>query len=169
MHLEGSLSPTQLFDSAKHNNISLPIDDPAFSSPETLRERYSKFTSLDDFLHYYFIGMSVLCTAQDFEDLIYNYLHHANTQQVKHAEVFFDPQAHTPRGVELQTNMEGLIRGKEKAHAEFGITCELIPCLLRHLPPADCHEAYLSFRPYLESGKAKGWPSTALAVRYYAW
>lgn len=156
MHLEGSLSPEQLFDAAKRNNISLPTEDPAFASSEALHERYTRFTSLDDFLHYYFIGMSVLQTSEDFEELAYNYLHRAHSEHVEHAEVFFDPQAHTSRDVELSIIVEGFTRGKERALSDFGITCELIPCLLRHLPPADCHEAYLSFRPYLESGKVKG-------------
>lgn len=156
MHLEGSLSPTQLFESAKRNGIPLPTDDPAFSSVEALHERYSRFTSLDDFLHYYFIGMSVLRTSEDFVKLAYGYLSHAHTQHVEHAEVFFDPQAHTSRGVALSTVMEGLIRGQKMAQAEFGISCDLIPCLLRHLPAPECHEAYLSFRPYLESGEVKG-------------
>lgn len=156
MHLEGSLSPALLFDLAARNNISLPSDDAAFSSPGTLLDRYSRFTSLDDFLHYYFIGMSVLLTSEDFESLAYNYFSKAHSQRVVHAEVFFDPQAHTSRGVELSTIVSGFQRARERAKVDFGITSELIVCLLRHLPPAECHQAYLEARPYLESGEVKG-------------
>lgn len=156
MHLEGSLSPALLFDLATRNKISLPTDDPAFSSANALLDRYSRFTSLDDFLHYYFIGMSVLLTSEDFESLAYNYFSKAHSQRLVHAEVFFDPQAHTSRGIELSTIVSGFQRARERAKTDFGITSELIVCLLRHLPPADCHEAYLLARSYLESGEVKG-------------
>ncbi|KAG9806878.1 hypothetical protein KCU98_g22483, partial [Aureobasidium melanogenum] len=87
MHLEGSLSPEVLFTLAKRNNITLPQDDTAFQSPETLLARYDRFTSLDDFLHYYYIGMSVLISDSDFEDLAMDYFRHAAADGVAHAEV----------------------------------------------------------------------------------
>lgn len=77
IHLEGTLSSAFEFELAKKNNIELSQDDPAFKSPESLLERYSRFTSLDDFLHYYFIGMSVLRTSEDFEELAMAYFKHA--------------------------------------------------------------------------------------------
>ncbi|KAK0634497.1 adenosine deaminase [Bombardia bombarda] len=162
MHLEGSLSPELLFALAKKNNISLPSPfptvsrsgpgtaeeqdeiDPAFASPATLRARYAAFTSLDDFLHYYYIGMRVLLTADDFEELAYAYLARASLEgNVRHAEVFFDPQAHVSRGVTVAVIVEGWERAVERVEGEFGggkgrkITALLVPCLLRHLEVED--------------------------------
>jgi adenosine deaminase len=137
MHLEGSLSPEVLFTLAKRNNITLP-DDGAFQSPETLLARYDRFTSLDDFLHYYYIGMSVLISDSDFEDLAMDYFRHAAADGVAHAEVFFDPQAHIERGVSYKTVLAGFSAARARAEKEFGITSELICCFLRHLPVLDC-------------------------------
>jgi adenosine deaminase len=91
MHLEGSLEPSLLFQLAKENGIHLPSDeDPAFASVDSLLERYKHFTSLDDFLHYYFIGMSALRKQSDFEALAWQYFVRAKADGVIHAEVFFD-------------------------------------------------------------------------------
>lgn len=136
MHLEGALEPSLLFNLAEANAISLPSpdEDPAFTSPETLFERYRDFTSLDDFLHYYFIGMSVLVKLSDFEDLAWNYFVRAKKEGVAHAEVFFDPQAHTQRGVEYSTIFQGYNKACQRARNELGISTELTVCFLRHLP-----------------------------------
>lgn len=142
MHLEGALTPAVLFKLAAKNNITLPSDDPAFASPETLRERYQNFTSLDDFLHYYYIGMSVLITASDFEALACDYFEHAAADGVVHAEVFFDPQAHLSRGVSYEVVLNGFNAARERAQREFGISSELICCFLRHLPAADCEATF---------------------------
>lgn len=138
MHLEGSLSPEVLFTLAKRNNITLPQDDDAFQSPETLLARYSRFTSLDDFLHYYYIGMSVLISESDFEDLAMDYFRHAAADGLAHAEVFFDPQAHIERGITYNTVLTGFSAARARAEKEFGITSELICCFLRHLPVPNC-------------------------------
>ncbi|KAF2265236.1 adenosine deaminase [Lojkania enalia] len=138
IHLEGALTPPVLFHLAKRNSISLPSDDNAFSSPESLLERYGRFTSLDDFLHYYYIGMSVLIHASDFEALAWDYFRHASADGVHHAEVFFDPQAHTSRGVSYTTALSGFQAACHRAERELGITTELITCFLRHLPVPDC-------------------------------
>lgn len=138
MHIEGSLSPEVLFTLAKRNNITLPQDDAAFESPETLLARYDRFTSLDDFLHYYYIGMSVLIEVSDFEDLAMDYFRHANADGVAHAEVFFDPQAHIERGISYNTVLSGFTAARKRAQTEFGITSELICCFLRHLPVPNC-------------------------------
>ncbi|KAF3811895.1 Adenine deaminase [Colletotrichum gloeosporioides] len=138
IHIEGSLGPELLFRLAEQNNISLPSDkDPAFASVEALYERYRNFTSLDDFLHYYFIGFSVLLTVTDFEKLGYAYFEKANLQGVRHAEVFFDPQAHTSRGVSYETVVEGLVRARRRAEADFNMTIEYIVCFLKHCPVED--------------------------------
>ena len=133
MHLEGALSPTLLFELAAKNNITLP-SDPAFTSPDTLLARYEQFTSLDDFLHYYYIGMSALITESDFFELAWDYFEHAARDGVVHAEVFFDPQAHVSRDVNYSTVVAGFKKAWEKAEKELGITSLLTSCYLRHLP-----------------------------------
>ncbi|KAK1749995.1 hypothetical protein QBC47DRAFT_418534 [Echria macrotheca] len=150
VHLEGTLSPSLLFSLAAKNNIVLR--DPsspapattspnggeegeAFTSPAHLAARYANFSSLDDFLAYYYVGFSVLRDADDFEALTYEYLVRAAQDNVRHAEVFFDPQGHLPRGVSVEVVMEGFGRAVRRAEAEgLGISVLLIPCLLRHLP-----------------------------------
>ncbi|KAF2727094.1 adenine deaminase/adenosine deaminase [Polyplosphaeria fusca] len=137
IHLEGALTPSLLFSLAKRNSISLPTDDPSFASPEALIERYQRFTSLDDFLQYYYIGFSVLLHSSDFEALAWDYFQHASDGGVHHAEVFFDPQAHTSRGVSYTTVLSGFQAACSRAERELGITTELITCYLRHLPVSD--------------------------------
>jgi adenosine deaminase len=137
MHLEGSLEPSLLFELAKKNGITLPQDDDAFLSEQSLLSRYRRFASLDDFLGYYFIGISVLIQAADFEALAYNYFCRAATDGVKHAEVFFDPQAHLSRGVAYSTLLKGFLAAKQRAEENLGISVELILCFLRHLPVPD--------------------------------
>jgi len=146
-----------LFTLAHRNNITLPSSsDAALSSPEALLQRYRKFTSLDDFLHYYFIGMSVLITAADFEALAYEYFTRAHADGVMHAEVFFDPQAHTERGVAYGTVMEGFKTAQKRAETDFGISSELIVCILRHLPVQDGERMYREALPDLEAGAIRG-------------
>lgn len=156
MHLEGSLEPDLLFELAEKKKIQLPTDDDAFGSVETLLARYRRFTSLDDFLHYYFIGMTVLLDAGDFEALAYAYFTKAHSQRVIHAEVFFDPQAHTSRGVDYSTVVDGFVRAQERARRDYGMSSELIVCLLRHFTPGDCYTAYQEFVPDLKSGRVAG-------------
>ncbi|KAI1769795.1 adenosine deaminase [Hypoxylon cercidicola] len=143
MHLEGSLEPELLFQLAAKHNVTLPSStDPAFASPESLRRRYETFQNLDDFLGYYYIGMSVLVDGSDFEALAYAYFTKAASQNVRHAEVFFDPQAHTSRGVELSTITESFKRAQARAEKDFGMTTQLIMCLLRHLPLSGAMETF---------------------------
>lgn len=139
MHLEGSLSPELLFALSARNQIALPSPDadPAFASVETLYARYANFTSLDDFLHYYYIGFTVLLHEADFEALAYAYFTKAHADGVRHAEVFFDPQVHMARGIPYETLAAGFTKARRRAEAEFGLTSLLIPCLLRHLPVPD--------------------------------
>ncbi|PSS13288.1 hypothetical protein M430DRAFT_36361 [Amorphotheca resinae ATCC 22711] len=144
LHIEGSLSPNLLFRLASVNKVSLPdpSSDPSFESPEALTSRYERFTSLDDFLHYYFIGMSVLITASDFESLAYEYFARAHADGVQHAEVFFDPQAHTQRGIAYTTVVSGLTAAQKRAEKDFGITSKFILCFLRHLSATDAEVTY---------------------------
>src|SRR6187402_1579347 len=142
VHLEGTLEPDLMFTLSKKNGIVLPQDDPAFASPSSLLERYNHFTSLDDFLHYYFIGMSVLVDERDFEDLAMAYFKHAKTDGVHHAEVFFDPEAHTSRTVSYKSVVSGFNAACKRAERELGITTELIMCVLRHLPVQSAKDTF---------------------------
>ncbi|KAK2596724.1 adenine deaminase [Conoideocrella luteorostrata] len=139
LHIEGTLEPSLLFSLAAKNNISLPSNDvdPVYQTTQTLLARYQRFTSLDDFLHYYYLGMSVLITADDFETLAWQYFTKAAGQNVRHAEVFFDPQAHISRGVPYDVVVEGLLAAKKRARDELALTVEYIVCILRHLPLPD--------------------------------
>ncbi|CAK7272677.1 adenine deaminase [Sporothrix epigloea] len=139
MHVEGSLSPELLFALAERNGVTLPVaEDDSFASVQALYARYARFTSLDDFLHYYYVGMSVLQTAADFEALAMAYFEKAHAANVRHAEIFFDPQVHLARGVSLADVVRGLRAASRRATAELGgMTSLLIPCLLRHLPVDD--------------------------------
>lgn len=142
LHIEGTVSPTLLFSLAAANNITLPADDPAFKNTASLSARYENFTSLDDFLHYYYIALSVLLTPSDFETLAYEYFLNAHGDGVHHAEIFFDPQAHTSRGVPYSTVTEGLSAARARAERELGITTKLTMCFLRHLPVAEADVVY---------------------------
>jgi adenosine deaminase len=137
MHLEGALEPALLFALAERNSVKLPDNDEAFESEEALLERYKRFTSLDDFLQYYYIGMSVLIQAADFEALAWSYFQKSSSDGVEHAEVFFDPQAHLSRGIEYSTLLKGFLSAKDRAQHELGMSVEIICCFLRHLPVAD--------------------------------
>lgn len=100
--------------------------------------------------------MSVLITAADFEALAYAYFSRAHTDGVLHAEVFFDPQPHTERGVSYGTVVEGIKKGQQRAKADFGISSELIVCIMRHLPIKDGDRMYREALPDLESGVIRG-------------
>jgi adenosine deaminase len=139
LHLEGCLSPTLFFALSAKNNIPLPspAEDPAYTSLSTLTARYASFTSLNDFLAYYYRALAVVITSEDFEMLGWEYFSTAGRDGVKHAEVFFDPQSHTSRGIALSTVVSGFSRACARAEKELGITSKLIMCFLRHLPVAD--------------------------------
>ena len=156
MHLEGSLSPTLLFSLAARNSISLPATDDAFKSPSALLDRYTRFSSLDDFLHYYFIGMSCLVHEYDFEQLAWEYFCKAKEDGVVHAEVFFDPEAHTGRGVGYKTVVNGFTRACRRAENELELSTNLILCLLRHLPVSDSETTYTQAETDLASGLLAG-------------
>jgi adenosine deaminase len=107
-----------------------------------LRQRYSRFESLDDFLKYYYLASSVLIHEADFEALAYDYFLHAAQDGVMHAEVFFDPQAHLSRSVSYTTILNGFSAARKRAAAELGITSELICCFLRHLPVSESQSLF---------------------------
>ena len=127
LHIEGSLEPELMFGLAKRNKVSLPFD-----SVEAVRAAYD-FSNLQDFLDIYYAGADVLRTEQDFEDLGLAYFRRAAADSVRHAEIFFDPQTHTDRGIPFQVAIDGLLASMDRAEAELGISSRLILCFLRHL------------------------------------
>jgi len=123
IHIEGSLEPELIFELAQRNGVSLP-----YASVEALRQAYA-FTDLQSFLDIYYAGASVLLTEQDFYDMTMAYLRRAAADNVRHAEIFFDPQTHTARGVPFRTVIDGIWR----ACQDGPISATLIMCFLRHL------------------------------------
>ena len=131
IHIEGSLEPELIFKLARRNGVSLPYD-----SVEALRRAYA-FTDLQSFLDIYYAGASVLLHEADFFDMAYAYFERAVADGVVHAEVFFDPQTHTARGVSFETVIRGLHHAAQRAHAEWGLSVSYILCFLRHLSEDD--------------------------------
>ena len=127
IHIEGSLEPELIFALAQRNGVALP-----YASVEALRAAYA-FTDLQSFLDIYYAGASVLLEEQDFFDMAMAYFRRAAADHVVHAELFFDPQTHTERGVDIGTVIHGLARACRAAQDEFGISALLILCFLRHL------------------------------------
>ena len=155
MHLEGSLEPEMVFVLAERNGIVLE-----YASVEALREAYS-FTNLQDFLDIYYTGMRVLQTGRDFYDLTRAYCQRALQDNVRHAEVFFDPQAHTARGVPMAEMVEGIVKAVQEA-AVSGLSVYLIPCFLRHLSGQEAVDTLLELEPLAEYFCAVGLDSSEL-------
>ena len=131
IHIEGSLEPELIFALAARNHMELP-----YPSVAALRAAYA-FTDLQSFLDIYYAGASVLQTEQDFYDMTHAYLLRARADQIRHVEIFFDPQTHTARGVPIAWVIDGMARALQDALAETGITGGLILCFLRHLSEQD--------------------------------
>jgi adenine deaminase len=127
IHIEGSLEPELIFQLAQRNGVAIP-----YASVEELRRAYA-FTNLQSFLDIYYAGASVLLKEQDFFDMAWAYLQRAQADHVVRAEIFFDPQTHTARGVPMETVVNGLHRACREARQQLGIDAELILCFLRHL------------------------------------
>lgn len=131
LHIEGTLEPELMFALAKRNKLTL-----RFSSVEEVRRAY-QFANLQSFLDIYYEGAAVLQTRQDFADLAWAYLKKAADDGVKRAEVFFDPQSHTSRGIPMADVVGGLTDALARAEQELGVSAALIMCFLRHLPEDD--------------------------------
>ena len=142
IHIEGSLEPELMFALARRNGIRLP-----YASVEALRQAY-RFSNLQDFLDIYYQGMSVLITEQDFYDLAWAYLERAHSDNVRHVEMFFDPQGHTARGVAFSTVIGGLHRAIVDAGQKLGVRASLIMCFLRHLDEADAEKTLDAALPF---------------------
>ncbi|MFJ7046092.1 adenosine deaminase [Streptomyces sp. NPDC101112] len=144
LHIEGTLEPELAFELAARNGVTLPYAD-----TDALREAY-RFEDLQSFLNLYYELMAVLRTERDFADLADAYLTRAAAQGVRHVEMFFDPQAHTARGVAMGTVVEGLWRALEKSEENHGISTRLIMCFLRDESAASAMETLQAARPYLD-------------------
>ncbi len=154
VHIEGTLEPELAFKLAKKHGVVLP-----YATVAELRRAY-RFTDLQSFLDIYYAGAAVLRDADDFHALAKAYLHKAHTQGVVHAEIFFDPQTHTARGIALSTVLEGLRRALSEAEREYGITCRLILCFLRHLSADEAMRTLEEALPYKEAIAAVGLDSS---------
>jgi len=144
VHIEGTLEPELKFELAARNGISLP-----FQNAAELRASYS-FHDLPSFLALYYGGMDVLLTEPDFHDLTLGYLRKAHSQNILYAEIFFDPQAHTSRGVSFDTVIRGIRRGQIDAENQFGIRSQLIMCFLRDMSAEFAMATLLESLPYKE-------------------
>lgn len=131
IHIEGSLEPELIFALAERNQVALK-----YASIDELRRAYA-FTDLQSFLDIYYAGASVLLQEQDFYDMTWAYLERAHADNVRHAEIFFDPQTHTERGVSFETVVNGIHRAVQDAKTKFGMSGALIMCFLRHLSEED--------------------------------
>ncbi|MFE2232004.1 adenosine deaminase [Streptomyces sp. NPDC059442] len=143
LHIEGTLEPELAFALAARNGVTLPYAD-----TEELRKAYL-FSDLQSFLDLYYGLMAVLHTADDFAELADAYLARAAAQGVRHAEIFFDPQAHTARGVPIGTVIEGLSRALDGAEERHGVSTRLIMCFLRDESAESAMETLEAAKPYL--------------------
>ncbi len=144
MHIEGSLEPEMMFEIAQRNGVSVK-----YASVEDVRRAYD-FTDLQSFLDVYYEATRVLLHERDFYDLTFAYLQKSSSQGVRHAEIFFDPQAHTDRGVPFKTAIMGIRRALVDGRRWFGISSHLIMCFLRHLSEEAAMETLRRALPYKE-------------------
>jgi adenosine deaminase len=142
LHIEGTLEPELKFELAARNGLALP-----YGSVEEMRAAYD-FNSLASFLTIYYEGMNVLVTEQDFYDLAMAYFRKAHSQNVVYAEIFFDPQGHTSRGIAFETVVNGFRRAQQDAEASFGMRTQLIMCFLRDLSAESAMETLEQSLPY---------------------
>ncbi len=144
LHIEGSLEPELMFALAERNRIALP-----FKSVEEVRAAYA-FSNLQDFLDIYYQGAGVLQTEQDFHDLAMAYFKRLAADGGVHAEIFFDPQTHTDRGIPFGVAAEGLLSGMAEAQRTLGVTSKLILSYLRHLSEDAAFDTLKMAEPYLD-------------------
>jgi adenine deaminase len=146
LHIEGTLEPEMMFSLAGKHGVKLP-----YASVEAVRKAYA-FHDLQSFLDLYYAGCAVLRDRRDFYALAMSYFTRAHADRVVHAELFFDPQTHTARGIPMEVVIAGLRDAMEDAHRRYGMTSELILCFLRHLSEEDALatlDAALPFRSEL--------------------
>lgn len=156
IHIEGSLEPELMFELAAKNGVRLP-----FESVADVRRAYD-FKDLQSFLDIYYQGAQVLLTEDDFYQMTWAYLQKAAQQNVRHAEIFFDPQTHTARGIEFETVLQGIHRALMDAGQKLGLSSKLIMCFLRHLSAAEGLETLKQALTFKDCIAAVGLDSTEL-------
>lgn len=144
VHIEGTFEPEQILTFAERNGVNLK-----YPSVEALRAAYN-FSNLQSFLDVYYAAMAALRTERDFEELTLAYLKRAQSQNVKHAEIFFDPQAHMQRGIPFDVVIDGLWSAVKNSERDFGISTKLIMCFLRDEPARSAAETLELALPYQE-------------------
>ena len=154
VHIEGTLEPEMVFELANKDGIPL-----AYSSVEALRAAYD-FSDLQSFLDVYYAGADVLRSEQDFYDLTWAYLRKAHDDGVVHAEIFFDPQTHTVRGVPFETVVNGIARALADGDKNLAISSRLILCFLRHLSADEAMSTLAQALPYKRHIAAVGLDSS---------
>lgn len=154
LHIEGTLEPELMFELAERNGVALP-----YSSVDALREAY-EFTRLQDFLDIYYQGAAVLVAEQDFHDLTWAYLTRIAAQNVRHVEIFFDPQTHTERGIDFGTVLDGIHGALSEGNRRLGISHRLIMCFLRHLSADEAMTTLEQALPYRDRIAAVGLDSS---------
>jgi adenosine deaminase len=142
LHIEGTLEPELMFEFASRNQVELP-----YKTPDHVKKAY-QFSNLRSFLDIYYQGCRVLLRDRDFYDLTWAYLRKAKEQNIRHAEVFFDPQAHTQRGVPVGVVIEGIHQALRNGERDLGVSSKLILCFLRDLSAESAMETFESARPY---------------------
>lgn len=156
LHLEGTLEPALMLHLAERNGLTLPWADAA-----TLTAAY-QFDCLQSFLDLYYQGCNVLCQEQDFFDLTWAYLERCASEQVVHVEVFFDPQAHTSRGIPFETVLAGIEAALQQGERDLGISFRLIMSFLRHLGEDAALTALARTEPWLDRIHGIGLDSSEL-------
>ncbi len=156
IHIEGSLEPELMFAIAKRNGISLP-----FKSVDEVKVAY-EFKNLQSFLDIYYASANVLQTEADFYDLTWAYLEKIAQQNVRHTEIFFDPQTHTSRGIAFSTVIKGIDQALQDGKKQLGISSHLILCFLRHLSQEDAIATLEKALPYRDKIIAVGLDSSEL-------
>jgi adenine deaminase len=157
LHIEGSLEPELMFKLAERNRVILP-----YRSVEEIRAAYN-FQNLESFLTLYYAGANVLQTEQDFYDLTWAYLLKASAQKVRHAEIFFDPQTHTDRGIPFEVVFSGITQALKHANQQLGISAYLILCFLRHLSAEAAMQTLEQALPYQNHIIAVGLDSSEMS------
>lgn len=143
VHLEGTLEPELNFALAEKNKVAIP-----YKTSEELLAAYN-FHDLPSFLAIYYAAMDVLIEESDFYQLTFEYLCKAASQNVVYAELFFDPQAHTSRGLSFETVITGIHKAQQAAEKELGIASQLIMCFLRDFSAESAMQHLDMARPYL--------------------
>jgi adenosine deaminase len=154
LHIEGTLEPELMMSLAQRNGVAIP-----YANVDEVRNAY-EFSDLQSFLDIYYAGAQVLIEEQDFYDLTWAYLERAASDNVRHVEIFFDPQTHTERNISIDTVINGIYRALQDGEANLSISFELIMCFLRHLSAADAMVTLEKALPHKKRIRAVGLDSS---------